>query len=390
MFLIRRICSVTKAQSDMKWVNWLRWVGVAIAMTFVIAACQKTPTLVQKRAVSAPSSALANCRVIPHAMGETKVCGQPQRIVVLGPYVLEPLLALGVQPVAFGDHIAFHQGDYTYPSGQIPYLGQHISRPLANLGLAYNPSLEAILKVQPDLILGTDQNNAAQYEIFSKIAPTLLFKFNTPEANLKAIAQVVNQTERAEQLLKKMKQDVVAARNAFAPIVAKYSRVLLLSSAELREIYLADSPPSLCNGLLKELGFQLISAAESRRSSVQAPPVPISLEVLPQFNPADLIIVLGHNFSDLNQSEGKDTFRTHQMANIKHAWASNAIAQALNASQTGQVYFIPAYLCLGLPGPIGTNLYLNELQQQLLEVPIGTAEPLGFLLMMKKTLTLTE
>ena len=46
-------------------------------------------------------------------MGATEICGQLQRIVVLGPYVLEPLLALNVQLVGYADHIAFHQGDYT-------------------------------------------------------------------------------------------------------------------------------------------------------------------------------------------------------------------------------------------------------------------------------------
>lgn len=245
-------------------------------------------------------------------------------------------------------------------------MGQYISHSLANLGLAYSPSLEAILKVQPDLILGTAQNNAAHYEIFSKIAPTLLFKYETPEANLKAIAQVVNRTEQAEHLLREMKQNVTTARNAFAPLVARYPRVLLLRSAQLREIYLADGPPSLCNNLLKELGFQLISSTEFPRSSIQAPPVPISIEVLPQFNPADLIIVLGHNFNALKQLEDEDTFKAHQMKNLKQAWAKNAIAQSLNASKSGRVHFIPAYLCLGLPGPIGTQLYINELKKSLL------------------------
>jgi len=367
MFFIQRIRSVIKAQSETKGASWVRWAGLTIALTLVIIACQRNPALVQRNAVSVPSTATsASCRTIAHAVGETKVCGQPRRIVVLGPYVLEPLLALGVQPVAFGDHVAFHQGDYNHPREQIPYLGQYISQPLANLGLAYSPSLEAILKVQPDLILGTDLNNAAQYGIFSQIAPTLLFKYDTPEANLKAIAQVVNRTEQAEQLLQKVKQNVVAARNAFAPLVERHPKVLLLSSAGLREIYLSDTPPSLCNGLLKELGFQLFSSTELRKLSVTGPRTPISLEVLPQLNSANQIILLGYNFSSLNHADGDHTFTTHQMADLKQAWASNPITQALNASQTGHVYFIPAYLCLGLPGPIGTELYLNELQQQLL------------------------
>lgn len=44
----------------------------------------------------------------------------------------------------------------------------------------------------------------------------------------------------------------------------------------------------------------------------------------------------------------------------------NEIAQSLEASKEGRVYYIPAYMCLGLTGAIGTELYLNELKTQLL------------------------
>ena len=61
-----------------------------------------------------------------------------------------------------------------------------------------------------------------------------------------------------------------------------------------------------------------------------------------------------------------NNFNKNQLLEIKQAWQENAIAQSLDASQAGRVYFIPAYLCLGLPGTIGTELYLEELEQQLL------------------------
>lgn len=41
----------------------------------------------------------SDCRTIEHKVGETEICGDPQRIVALGPYVLEHLLALDVHPV---------------------------------------------------------------------------------------------------------------------------------------------------------------------------------------------------------------------------------------------------------------------------------------------------
>ncbi|MEM8718512.1 MAG: hypothetical protein AAGE84_04290 [Cyanobacteria bacterium P01_G01_bin.39] len=38
----------------------------------------------------------------------------------------------------------------------------------------------------------------------------------------------------------------------------------------------------------------------------------------------------------------------------------------LDASKVGRVYFIPAYMCLGLPGAINTEFYLEELKEQLI------------------------
>ncbi|NEQ29430.1 MAG: hypothetical protein F6K04_00200 [Leptolyngbya sp. SIO4C5] len=95
-------------------------------------------------------------------------------------------------------------------------------------------------------------------------------------------------------------------------------------------------------------------------------PPPISIETLPQMNEADSVIMLGSNFDPPKHITGDDQFETAQLADIKASWEESAIAQSLDASQAGRVYFIPAYLCLGLPGAIGTELYLEELQEKLL------------------------
>lgn len=341
-----------------------RFLGLFILTVFAIAACQiKTDNSAVEPARSSPA-VLTDCRTIQHELGSTQVCAQPQKIVALGPYVLESLLSLGIQPAGFADHIMLHQGDYDDPSQQIPYLGSRITQPLANVGLAYSPSLEAILKVQPDLILGTE-SDASQYGTFSKIAPTVLVKWADPESSLKTIAQAIDRSEQAEQLLTETEQQIAASRQTFAPLVAAHPKVLLLSSSQLQEINLGSSGHGRCSSLLEALGFQLVAPPGFDRSNTDSL-VPISLEALPQLNEADLIVLLGSNFSEVGQLDGMNNFEAHQLKNLKQAWQENAIAQSLSASQSGRVYFIPAYICLGLPGAIGTELYLNELQKQLL------------------------
>lgn len=132
---------------------------LAILTAIMIAAC--TDSIKQTSAErSNPSIELplsrTDCRTVEHQMRETEICGQPQRIVVLGPYILELLLALDVQPAGFADHETLHKGDYNNPSQEIPYLGSRVTSQPANVGLAYKPSIEATFRLQPDLILGSD------------------------------------------------------------------------------------------------------------------------------------------------------------------------------------------------------------------------------------------
>ena len=329
-----------------------------------MASCQRHVNLPDDT-VSVEPSATVDCQTVEHEKGTTEICGQPQRIVALSPYVLELLLAIDVQPVGYAAMFDFHQGDYSAPSQQIPYLGDRITPPLANVGLAETPSIEAILKVQPDLILGTDIVNSSHYEMLSQLAPTLLLEYADTAKGLRAIAQAVDRTEQAEQLLMQTHQQIATAREALSPFVATYPQVTLVHPLlNLETVYLYNSK-SHCGSLTEAIGFELvfppgISKNDPNRST------PISIETLPQLNEADLVILLGDNFDNIKQLDDMDRFEDHQLSTLKQVWKKNAIAQSLNASQARRVYFIPAYICGLLPGPIGTEIYLNQLKQQLL------------------------
>lgn len=328
---------------------------LSVFLGLTIASCQS-----QAKNSGTPASNQTDCRTIEHEVGETEVCGEPQRIVVLGPYVLESLLALGVQPVAYGDHVAFHQGEYDNPEAQIPYLGSRITQPIANVGIAYEPSIEAIAQAQPDLIIGLEAN-AQHYDTLSQIAPTILLEYGKTENNLKAIATAVNRTQQAEQILAETEQKIAAARQAFAPVVAENPDILLITSSQLKEISPLDSHTS-CTSLPEQLGFKSVPIPGMETPKPNRSPPPISIETLPELNSADSIIVFGYDF------EGKklNNFERNQLSKIKQAWKNNAIAQSMDASKARRVYFIPTYLCAGLPGAIGTELYLEELEKQLL------------------------
>lgn len=93
----------------------------------------------------------------------------------------------------------------------------------------------------------------------------------------------------------------------------------------------------------------------------------ISLELLPELK-SDWIFFLAWNtdFSDAGPDLGKQ-----QISAVRQQWQETAIAQSLPASKSNQVYFHSAYVCRALPGPIGTELLLGQLQADLLppEIP---------------------
>ena len=342
----------------------MRLLALVILIMVALLSCQHQHPQSDETGGSVTSNS-GDCRTIQHEMGETEICGQPERIVVLGPYTLEPLLALKVQPVGYADHVSFQQGDYTEPSQQIPYLGDLIPQPIANVGSAYTPSIESILKLQPDLILGIDEMEASNYETLSNIAPTLWLDYDLVAENLRTIANAVNRSEQAEQLLTQTQQQIASARETFAPLVATYPKVALLGSSELQTINVFTDEAGLCSSLIESLGFQLVLPPGLDKNA-SGRSIPISLETLLQLNEADLIILLGNNFSNFKQLNGVDQFENHQLSKVEQAWKKNEVAQSLDASKAGRVYFIPTYLCGAYPGVIGTELYLEARKQQLL------------------------
>ena len=265
----------------------IRVLALNLMLAVVIAACQ-SPTNSPKAPSETSSTSNDSCQTIAHASGEAEICGQPRRIVALGPYVLEPLVALAIQPIGFADHTAFGQDIYDNPSQQIPYIGDRITNQLENVGTAFTPSIEAIAKAQPDLIVVTEYN-AQQYEALSQIAPTILLAYSNAEESLELIARAVDRPKAAKQLIADTKQQVTTARETFSDFVSAYPKALLLFSRS-QELSLSQNSQELCNAVVRELGFQLVSFPESDNTDSKDTVVPISSEQLSNLNDADLLL----------------------------------------------------------------------------------------------------
>lgn len=330
----------------------------------IIMACLTVACSSRDANHSSPSSS-TDCQSLQHDRGETKVCGQPQKIVAIGPNMLEILLALGVQPVGYADYFSLPFPKFDRPSQQILFLGKSVTKEPINVGSADSPSLEAIARLQPDLILGGVSSNQDEYELLSQIAPTLLFTYAVDDvwqAQIRLVAKVLGKSERAERVIAEHSKRVARTKEALKPIADKYPRVLLLGSERLEQGIQIDpyNHDSYCSQLLADLGFEIVVPANSEGKEGLGGNV--SLELLPQLA-ADSIFIEAYN-SDFSNTKRDGV--NNQIAAVKQQWNSNAIAQSLPASQNDRVYFTSAYLCRAIPGPIGAEIFLDRLQQQLL------------------------
>jgi iron complex transport system substrate-binding protein len=103
-------------------------------------------------------------RLVDHAMGTTCVPESPRRVVVLDTGELDSALALGVTPV--GAVTAFANGGFpSYLEGR--------TDGITVVGTIAEPNLEAILALDPDLILSSKLRHEAIYQELSRIAPTV-------------------------------------------------------------------------------------------------------------------------------------------------------------------------------------------------------------------------
>jgi iron complex transport system substrate-binding protein len=144
----------------------------------------------------APLDGGAPDRAVRHAVGETQVRADPQRIVALSGDQLDALCALGLQGRIVA--AALPDGATSQPS----YLGAVVHR-VPGAGTRSAPDMAAIAAARPDLILGSQALTPQAYPELSAIAPTV---FTGPpgvdwKANLRTVGAATGRFAAAERLI---------------------------------------------------------------------------------------------------------------------------------------------------------------------------------------------
>ncbi|WP_316436259.1 iron-siderophore ABC transporter substrate-binding protein [Leptolyngbya sp. NK1-12] len=283
--------------------------------------------------------------IVEHGMGKTEVPAQPSRIIALDEYTLECILALQSKPVG---SVMFE----TMPS----YL-QDKTAGIENLGSEGEPSLEKILALQPDLILGTMYHQQT-YSQLSQIAPTVLTlhkDIKDWKAALLNFAEALGKTAAAEQILQdynnrleifktqmgsRLKQTKVSVVRVYPTHISLYLKDVFIGTI-LDDAGLPRPPAQDKSGAAYEISRERIRDADG-----------------------DVIFMWTYGYNQQRQQEAQAAL---EQLKADPLWSQ------LDAVQQGKVYQVPGYW-IGA-GPLAANAVIDDLFRYLVDQPVTSLQP---------------
>ncbi|NJK51696.1 MAG: iron-siderophore ABC transporter substrate-binding protein [Leptolyngbyaceae cyanobacterium SU_3_3] len=313
---------------------------MALSVLLIITACHK-PSTQENNLSIVQAGAVSECRVIKYRRGEACIPLEPKRIVALDvPAVLDPLLALGIKPV--GTVVdSFGNGQDWSGKRYFPALLPELVEGIEIVGVEATPSVEKILKLKPDLILMADQSELA-FEQLSKVAPTVLtdvFRNRIPiKENFRKIAEIAGKKKEAEEILNQYEQRISNVKEQLSD---------RLISSEISVLGYHQNHLSIPGNWASHLQvFQDIGLKVKPALLEPDEYVGISFEVISDFD-ADIMF-----FIDFNTSS--------------KAFYQNPLIQSLDAVKNGHAYIVNGSIW-DFYGPIGINLFLDDLEEYLVE-----------------------
>lgn len=282
-------------------------------------------------------SVKTNCKPIEHALGQSCIPQNPQRVVVTDEIALDAVLALGVQPVAAAE-----------PS-LVGSRSRHIAdslKEIVSIGRDSEPSLERLVQLKPDLILGF---NSAQthYNQLAKIAPTVVLNYDHTDwkADLQQIGEILGKRDRAQQQLARYQERVAKFRAAMGDKLkdTEVSVVRFMAVAQNTHYRTVASFPG---SILQDVG---LSRPVSQQKPTDRAYGDVSMERMDLLD-GDVIFAM----LDPRSTEAFQQFQKHPL------W------QTLQAVKTNQVYEVDSgYWSFG--NILAANAILDDLFRYLLQ-----------------------
>jgi iron complex transport system substrate-binding protein len=191
---------------------------VAAAVGLTLAACGQ----VQDSSSGGSAGDGAAATSVDTLFGAVEVPANPQRVVALGWSDAEAALALGVQPIAVSDWLAFG-GKGVGPWAESLYTSTPTILPTLEL------NYEQISSLNPDLILNTRSDNSKEkFDELSKIAPTISAPAGTTiqygtswQQQMQQVSAALGKKDEGDKLIADVNSAFDAAKSAHPNFAGK-------------------------------------------------------------------------------------------------------------------------------------------------------------------------
>jgi len=276
-------------------------------------------------------------RLVKHALGETKVPINPQRVVALDSTSLEAAIALEVKLVGATTWTGSGNAG-SFPSFFKP---EQIAS-VEYLGDENQPNLEKILALKPDLLLGSTFNGEQIYAQLKQIAPTVMYELYDGQRvmpwqeSFELYAEALGKTVEAKKIISNYEQRVARFRQQMGDRLAQTEVSVVRFMPEGVQLLLKSI---FVGNILQDVGLPRPPSQNKDK-----PQERISLEYLPKLG-GDVIFVA--------QSDPEAT--------LYQKVTSNPLWQQLDAVASGKVYEVNYEYWIGGSGAIAANLVVDDL-----------------------------
>lgn len=272
-----------------------------------------------------------NVRVVEHAMGLIEINGTPQRVITLYQGATDTALALGVKPV--GAVESWVEKPWYY------YIRDKMDG-VTNVGLETQPNLEAIIALQPDLIIASKSRHESIYNQLSDIAPTVMDEahYNWKDT-VKLSAKALNKLEEEEYLLSEWDKKVSEFKELMGDRLNTEVSVVGFRSDHARIFF-----DTFSSTILKDLGLSRPANQQEDTWGVKL----TSKENIPEMD-ADVIF----DMTSMSRDDGR--------VDTKSDWTKHQLWQNLKAVQNDRVYKVNPVIWNNGSGPIAAKLMVEDL-----------------------------
>ncbi|SCW77688.1 iron complex transport system substrate-binding protein [Paenibacillus tianmuensis] len=309
--------------------------AVVLLLSVWLTACGQKPAAqpdAQSGGAAAPAKADGQ-RKVKHAMGESEVPANPQKVVILTNEGTEALLALGVKPIGA---VQSYTGNPWFDHIKADMEGVKV------IGGEQQPNLELIASLKPDLIIGSKMRHEKIYDQLKAIAPTVYSETLRGEwkENFKLYAEALNKKAEGDKIIAAFDKRIEDFKQKAGSKLSEKVAVVRFMGGKTRYYY-----GNMFTGVI----FKQIGIARSDAKNDEKAFEDITKERLTELEAADRVIYFTYETGD-----GKGTKQEEE-------WMNDPLWKNLKVVKNNKVFKVDDVIWNTAGGVKAANLMLDGL-----------------------------